>query len=296
MEIVSEGSLESISRPASTSKRSSSRSSVRSASSSVQHSLDILPPEEPSLSWSTNFQVEEDVVVTDITEDVSSDNEQDLLLTDETSLQAKFEQTSNKTTNSLSVLDEASLSDKIGQQIINSDSVKEALLSNENTLKEKTKQHENSIGSVTELQDENLEQAESESSSTTGSYENEGLDPKIRKGMERIKKLDNILTEKVKREKEVKKQRRDQERMWRDHLDMLEKSRDAELGKPVDLGPAHMLALGAPNETEDSVSEDSPPVTPLFATQPLVDEERILRQKRHEETYFEIHGHSGDTE
>jgi hypothetical protein len=46
---------------------------------------------------------------------------------------------------------------------------------------------------------------------------------------------------------------------------------------------------------EDSVSEDSPPVTPLFATQPLVDEERILRQKRREETYFETHGHSGDT-
>ena len=52
----------------------------------------------------------------------------------------------------------------------------------------------------------------------------------------------------------MKKQRRDQERMWRDHLDMLEKSRDAELGKPVDLGPAHMLALGAPNETGIVVS------------------------------------------
>ena len=47
----------------------------------------------------------------------------------------------------------------------------------------------------------------------------------------------------------MKKQRRDQERMWREHLEMLEKNRDAELGKPVDLGPAHMLALGAPNET-----------------------------------------------
>ena len=30
---------------------------------------------------------------------------------------------------------------------------------------------------------------------------------------------------------------------------MLEKNRDADLGKLADLGPAHMLALGAPNET-----------------------------------------------
>ena len=39
---------------------------------------------------------------------------------------------------------------------------------------------------------------ESESSSTAGSEENKDLDPKIRKGLERIKKLDNILCEKVK--------------------------------------------------------------------------------------------------
>jgi hypothetical protein len=37
--------------------------------------------------------------------------------------------------------------------------------------------------------------------------------------------------------------------MWREQLDVLEKTRHADLGKPVDLGPAHMLALGAANET-----------------------------------------------
>ena len=48
------------------------------------------------------------------------------------------------------------------------------------------------------IQDENPDQAESECSSTTGSCENDTRDPKIRKGMERIKKLDNILSEKIK--------------------------------------------------------------------------------------------------
>ena len=37
--------------------------------------------------------------------------------------------------------------------------------------------------------------------------------------------------------------------MWRAHIENLEQNRDAELGKPVDLGPAHMLALGAPDDT-----------------------------------------------
>ena len=77
-------------------------------------------------------------MVTDLTEDASSDNEQDLLLKNEASLQAKAEQTSSKT---LSSLDEAGLSGKIEQQIINLDSVKEALLSDESTLEEKTKQY-----------------------------------------------------------------------------------------------------------------------------------------------------------
>ena len=62
---------------------------------------------------------------------------------------------------------------------------------------------ENSIEKIdepqsTDFHDENLEQADSESTSTAGSYENEYLDPKVRKGMERIKKLDNILCEKIK--------------------------------------------------------------------------------------------------
>ena len=48
------------------------------------------------------------------------------------------------------------------------------------------------------IQDENPDPGEGECSSTTGSCENDAHDPKIRKGMERIKKLDNILSEKVK--------------------------------------------------------------------------------------------------
>jgi hypothetical protein len=57
---------------------------------------------------------------------------------------------------------------------------------------------EEDIDCSTVPQDENPQVTESESSSTAGNEENKDLDPKIRKGLERIKKLDNILCEKVK--------------------------------------------------------------------------------------------------
>lgn len=37
--------------------------------------------------------------------------------------------------------------------------------------------------------------------------------------------------------------------MWREHIESLERTRDVQLGKQVDLGPAHVLALGAPEDT-----------------------------------------------
>lgn len=45
---------------------------------------------------------------------------------------------------------------------------------------------------------------------------------------------------------------------------------------------------------EDRVSEESPLVTPLFATQPVVDEERVLLQKRQEKMPCEPQTHSRD--
>lgn len=47
----------------------------------------------------------------------------------------------------------------------------------------------------------------------------------------------------------MKQQRREQERIWREQIENLERTRHAELGKQVDLGPAHMLALGAAEDT-----------------------------------------------
>ncbi|XP_028398355.1 fibrous sheath-interacting protein 1-like isoform X2 [Dendronephthya gigantea] len=282
MEIVSEGSLEFISRPASTSKRCGSRSSVRSASSSVQHSLDILPPEEPTLNWSNKFEVEKDIVVTDVTDDVIFGNEQDLLNTDEASLQANTEEANDEITNSALSPD----STKTEQQKVNFENEEGNYLSaNEKTLEVTTEQYENASENIETQPDQDEDILKSGNSSTTGNYDN--LDPKVRQGLERIKKLDNILSEKTKREREVKRQRLDQERLWREQLDVLEKNRDAELGRPVDLGPAHMLALGAPQDTDESVYEDSPPVTPLFTTQPLVDEERM--QKHFEGSSSQTH-------
>lgn len=246
MEVVSEGSLESISRPASGSKRSGSRSSTVSVLRSIsqlQGSLDILPPEDPS-SW-TKPEIEEDVVVTDFTDDL--DEVESLVSTiDGTALELESDYGDTQT--------ESNKSDVVSEGVL-------AVCAEE----PKTEQP-------------NVEQ-ENETSSTYDNKDSDDIDPKIRKGLEKIKKLDTILSEKVKKEKEVKRQRLEQERMWREHIESLERTRDVQLGKQVDLGPAHVLALGAPEDTDDSLYEESPPVTPLFATQPIVDD--VVLERRH---------------
>ncbi len=86
------------------------------------------------------WQVEEDVIVTDITGDVSSDEEEDLVSKDEVSLQGNAEQTNSEATSSF--LDEIGLSGEPEQQVINSDAVKTeaSLLTSDTTLQIKTEQ------------------------------------------------------------------------------------------------------------------------------------------------------------
>jgi hypothetical protein len=86
------------------------------------------------------WQVEEDVIVTDITEDVSSDKEEDLVSKYEVSLQGNAEQANSEATSSF--LDEIGLSGKPEQQVINLDAVKTgtSLLTSDTTLQIKTEQ------------------------------------------------------------------------------------------------------------------------------------------------------------
>lgn len=257
MEVVSEGNLESISRPPSSNKRSSSRSSVRSLSK-LQGSLDILSPEDPS-EWAKP-EIEEDVIVIDFTDDLNHLNPDadQILSADAMALPFTSEFPDNEKL--------------LGQ--------------NEERRKEIESTEAPDICSEKEtMNKEPNPQLESDTSSVGDNHDLDNIDPKICKGLEKIKKLDAILSEKIKEEKEVKKQRREQERIWREQIENLERTRHAELGKQVDLGPAHMLALGAAEDTDGSLYEESPAVTPLFATQPIVDdvvrERRYLQEKNH---------------
>ncbi|EDV25843.1 uncharacterized protein TRIADDRAFT_55339 [Trichoplax adhaerens] len=101
----------------------------------------------------------------------------------------------------------------------------------------------------------------------------EVLDPRIAKGLKRIQKLDSLLTDVVKKEKEVKKKRLVLESQWSQQL--IEQQRQLEReGKEIALlSKNHINAIGpAPDLSTFSDDEEieaySGTFSPLFATQP----------------------------
>lgn len=223
MEIVSEGSLESISRPASCDATRSRDQNLPQKHGQIRGFLEELPPE-----GITNT-LNEDVDHLDSEEDsIISPVENDVILED----------VAERTATANSSLEEEVVVDQEDDQSeVRSDRV----------VKQAATQDEEDFEA--------------------------NLDPKVRKGLERIRKLDSILADKLKKEKEVKIHRRQLEKRWREELNQLDQQREQEGHGKIDLGVGHALALGPP--TNDNLSdEEEPPLTPLFATQPLADERK----------------------
>ncbi|XP_070578730.1 dentin sialophosphoprotein-like isoform X2 [Ptychodera flava] len=86
-----------------------------------------------------------------------------------------------------------------------------------------------------------------------------------------MKKLDKILDQKIKREKEVKRQRLQLQRQMQEELERAKPEGREEL-KEAKENTMKFLALAPPPHHNEGINIDdiSPPVTPLFATQPNI--------------------------
>ncbi|KAK6183572.1 hypothetical protein SNE40_011027 [Patella caerulea] len=101
-----------------------------------------------------------------------------------------------------------------------------------------------------------------------GDEDLENMDPKIKEALIKMRKLDRILNKKLKREKEVKKERILLERRMRDEIAGLKTvGREHRESKT---NTDKYLALTLPPSHNEGVMLDSPSVTPVFQTQ--VDE------------------------
>ncbi|CAD5119815.1 DgyrCDS8399 [Dimorphilus gyrociliatus] len=100
----------------------------------------------------------------------------------------------------------------------------------------------------------------------------EEIDPKLKEAIIQMKKLDRILKKKVKREKEVKRDRILLERRLKEELQQL--ANDKGESREVKQNMSKFLALTLPvshNQGVDVEKDDfsmSPPLSPVFATQP----------------------------
>lgn len=74
------------------------------------------------------------------------------------------------------------------------------------------------------------------------------------------------------KEKDVKTHRKQLEKKWRKEILQLDQLREQEGHGKIELGVGHQLALGPPTDENQPDEIESVPTTPLFATQPLVNE------------------------
>ncbi|XP_073229612.1 fibrous sheath-interacting protein 1-like isoform X1 [Porites lutea] len=224
MEIVSEGSLESISRPASCDNVKANRDPRLSQKhGQTMGFLEELPPEVVSVSLEEDIDSEDD----SISEEIISQNENDVVIED------IFERSSTTQRNvSNENIEEEDGAESEGTSDKNGHVVKHEVFQNKDCI-------------------------------------DQDMDPKIRKGLKKIQKLDAILADKLQREKDVKTHRRRLEKKWREEISQLDQLREQEGHGKMELGVGHALALGPPTDDNQPDDIESVPVTPLFATQPL---------------------------
>lgn len=252
---ITRGSLDQITRAAANNHRSGSRVSVRTTSSASLYrhspletgsSLEILPPED------TSFQ-EHDIEVEEFYSGSDDDDYEDVASSD-----SQDDIPQNVFTNhhlALRLHDDAQGTDSAASS---------------------TPDDTNYDTRVNGNNDEDNEEGEAESDDP----ENK-TDPKIEAAMRKMRQLDRILAKRVKREKEVKRQRLELHRQLQRELEGAKpEGRDEQ--KEVTDNTTKFLALVPPSSHNEGVplDEDLPSVSPVFATQPLDTGAGIHRSNR----------------
>ena len=121
-----------------------------------------------------------------------------------------------------------------------------------------------------------------EASTEEQKEEEKEVDPKIRKGLEKIKKLDNILAEKIKLEKEAKADRKRMEREWQLEIKSFVEWCGDSKSKPI-IQQFLALTNGIDGGNFEGNRDYDDDVTPLFATEVDTD----LHQESNREKDFD---------
>ncbi|KAL8622869.1 hypothetical protein ACOMHN_026990 [Nucella lapillus] len=103
-----------------------------------------------------------------------------------------------------------------------------------------------------------------------------GMEPELREAYIKMRKLDRILEKKLKKEKEVKRDRILLERRIRDEIGSLQAN--GRVQRDIQVNTEKYLSLALPPSHNEGVIVDEPPVTPLFQTQ--VDEKDLQDRRK----------------
>ncbi|XP_046577320.1 LOW QUALITY PROTEIN: fibrous sheath-interacting protein 1-like [Haliotis rubra] len=112
--------------------------------------------------------------------------------------------------------------------------------------------------------------------------EDENLDPKIKEALVKMRKLDRILNKKLKREREVKRDRILLERRIRDEIQNLKP--EGREHKEVKVNTEKFVALALPPSHNEGVPVETEPATPVFQTQLNENEFQEMKDKASRKT------------
>ncbi|XP_071081004.1 fibrous sheath-interacting protein 1-like [Haliotis cracherodii] len=107
--------------------------------------------------------------------------------------------------------------------------------------------------------------------------EEENLDPKIKEALMKMRKLDRILNKKLKREREVKRDRILLERRIREEIQNLKP--EGREHKDVKVNTERFVALALPPSHNEGVPVETEPATPVFQTQLNENEFQEMKDK-----------------
>ncbi|XP_048259290.1 fibrous sheath-interacting protein 1-like isoform X2 [Haliotis rufescens] len=107
--------------------------------------------------------------------------------------------------------------------------------------------------------------------------EEENLDPKIKEALMKMRKLDRILNKKLKREREVKRDRILLERRIREEIQNLKP--EGREHKDVKVNTERFVALALPSSHNEGVPVETEPATPVFQTQLNENEFQEMKDK-----------------
>lgn len=261
LEVICDGKLSDIARPSLSRSSARSISQLSMQSTNMTFGLESLPDDKSSI----NDPQEEELFLEEALSDDSKEDEEE----------SDFDGSSNRGSSTIvtrHLVDRiGKLEDSISPDVGSKDFDKEIMkiARKFNTRKQQrmdSSLQSNSSRNSSPILSPKSSQWEKQNSEVDGAEKE--IDPKIMKGLEKIKKLDKILAEKIKMEKEAKADRKRLEENWQLEIKGFIEWCGENKSKPV---IQQFLALTNGLSDHRPIEEDEDDMRPLFQTEVLSD-------------------------